>query len=145
MSADRNLPRPVLGDVVWVRFPYDLLKPAPAPKSRPAIILKVHEPVKPGDPWQVTVCPGTSQNLDRVFPHELPGQKSQQPDEYAQMGLSYDTKFDLRFIAVLEYTDKWFSPPPNPRHGRTPKLGSLHPALMPRLLAAHRAARKIKE
>jgi hypothetical protein len=41
-------------------------------------------------------------------------------------GLSYDTKFDLRNMVELPWNDSFFSVPPNPSHGQTPKLGSLH-------------------
>jgi len=139
MTAARIYPRPTVGDVVWVRFPNDLLRPEPAPKPRPALILELRDPAIRGGPWQVAICPGTSQNLDRIYPHELAVQRELHPDEFAQMGLSYDTKFDLRRIAVLEYTSEWFQPPPQPRFGRIPKLGSMHAATVPRLKAAYAA------
>jgi hypothetical protein len=131
-----------VGDVVWARFPYDLLRPAPAPKPRPAIVLRVREPVVKGCPYQVDVCPGTSQNLQRIYAHEFVVERNQHPAEYAQMGLSFDTKFDLRRIATLDYTSEWFQPPPKPRFGANPKLGSMHAASVPRLVAVYKAAHR---
>jgi hypothetical protein len=55
-------------------------------------------------------------------------------------GLTYDTKFDLKQSIDLPYTTEWFSVPPAPPHGQTPKLGVLHPSLVRALQAAFRAA-----
>jgi hypothetical protein len=57
-------------------------------------------------------------------------------------GPSYDTKFDLKQTIDLPYTTKWFSVPPAPPHGRSPKLGTLHASLVRALEAAYRAAAK---
>jgi hypothetical protein len=141
-AAFRAYAPPTVGDVVWTRFPHDLLHPAPAPKPRPAMVLRVRDPIGEGGPCQVDVCPGTSQNLNRIYPHEFPVHREQHPAEYTQMGLSYDTKFDLRRIASLEYTSEWFAPPPKPKFGANPKLGSMHAASVPRLMAAYKAVRR---
>lgn len=133
-----NYPAPGLGDVVWCRFPEQLLKPKVAPKPRPGIVLQVFAPREPGDPFVVHVCPGTSQ-LRGIYAHELLIDRDQHPEEYAPTGLSYSTKFDLRRIATLPYTSEWFEPPPIPRFGANPKMGSLHPATVPRLRACHKA------
>jgi hypothetical protein len=54
-------------------------------------------------------------------------------------GLSYDTKFDLKQAIDLPYTAEWFSVPPAAPHGQIPRLGTLHPSLVPAVQAAYRA------
>ena len=141
MAKPAALPAPRMGDVVWCWFPHDLVRPAKPPKPRPAIVLRVRDPASAGDPHQVDVCYGTSQN-DKLYPGEFEVTKNDHPEEFDSMGLSYDTKFDMGRIATLEYTPEWFSVPPKPKFGRTPKLGALHVATVPRLQAAHRRAKK---
>lgn len=57
-------------------------------------------------------------------------------------GLSYNTKFDLKQTIDLAYTTQWFSVPPAAPHGRSLKLGTLHPFLVRALGAAYRTAAK---
>lgn len=134
----QKFPAPSIGDMVWCLFPEDLIKPKPAPKPRPGIVIQVFDPRKEGDPFVVHICPGTSQ-VRGIYPHELLIDRDQYPDEYAPTGLSYPTKFDLRRIATLPYTSEWFGVPPNPRFGAVPKMGTLHPATVPRLKACYKA------
>jgi hypothetical protein len=133
-------PAPAPGDVVWCRFPEALTKPAPAPKPRPGIVIQAFAPQQEGAPCVVHVCPGTSQ-IKGVYDHELLIDRDQ-AEEFAAAGLSYPTKFDLKRVASLPYTSEWFCPPPNPRFGAIPKLGTLHPATVPRLRACHKAGQR---
>ena len=134
------LPPPRIGDVVWCWFPHDLVRPAKPPKPRPAIVLRVREPAGASAVHQVDVCYGTSQ-LGKLYPSEFTVTEQDHSDEYKSMGLSYDTKFDMARIATLDYTSEWFTTPPKPKFGRTPKLGALHVATLPRLKEALRKAR----
>jgi hypothetical protein len=54
---------------------------------------------------------------------------------YALSGLSFPTKFDLRSVKELPYSEEWF-------RGQTPRPGVLHPGLMRRAKAAFIAARR---
>jgi len=140
--ADRptRWPAPSVGDVVWCRFPEALTKPAPAPKSRPGIIVRAFAPHAEGEPYTVHVCPGTSQ-LKGLYDHELLIDRNQ-AEEFAAAGLSYPTKFDLKRIAALPYTSDWFIPPPNPRFGAIPRLGTLHPSSVVRMQACYKAGQR---
>jgi hypothetical protein len=130
-------PQPTAGDVVLCRFPQNLLKPAPAPKARPAIVLSVYAPL-PGEAcYRVRVCYGTK-NLSRIYPHDCEVTKAQHSAEYHSAGLSYDTKFDMHQALLLPYTSEWFLVPHRPRFGMTPKIGVMHPATVPRLSRAKR-------
>ena len=83
----------------------------------------------------VQVAYGTSQKVSEL----RSGQFAIAPADnqaYAASGLSFPTKFDLRKLVNLPYTDEWFRVPPAPRHGQTPKLGTLHASLVRRLHAA---------
>lgn len=138
-AAPAPFPKPAAADVVLCRFPTDLVHPAPGVKQRPAIVLKVLEPA-PDDAVQafrVVVCYGTS-NRARLYPHEFEITRQEHPDEYARAGLSSDTKFSLRQLVTLPYTDEWFALPRHRLFGQTPKLGELHPQSVPRLTAAYR-------
>lgn len=110
------------GDIVWCRFP-QLPRDVPGPKPRPALVLRVvdHE-----DGFVVTVAYGTSQNLLRLLAGEFAIRRAENRSAYDLAGLSFDTKFDLRNRVDLPWDDAFFSVPPNPAHGQTPKLGSLH-------------------
>jgi hypothetical protein len=61
---------------------------------------------------------------------------------YEVAGLSYDTKFDPRNMVELPWNESFFSVPPNPSHGQTPKLGSLHIGMHRALSAAAQAIRQ---
>lgn len=127
-------PRP--GDIVWCKFPeHASLKPAP--KSRPALVLKVGEIA--GAIW-VQVAYGTSQKVDRLYAGEFAIVPSD-GDAYSISGLSYPTKFNLASTFELPYSEDWFDVPPGAPHGQIPKLGVLHPGLMRRARAAMEAAK----
>ncbi len=130
-------PPPEPGDIVYCRFPLKGI-PGPAPKPRPALVLQVGE--VNGDPC-VAVAYGTSQKIDR--PHS--GEFLISPadgDAFALSGLSFATKFDLRSVKELPYSEEWFRVPPHAPYGQTPRLGVLHPGLMRRAKAAFNAARR---
>jgi len=137
----RPFPAPSPGDVVWCRFPEDLRNPAPGPKARPGIVVRLFAPASQDAPYVVEVCYGTKQ-LRGIYDHELLIARSEHPDEFALAGLSYDTKFDLSKFARLPYTDEWFEIPKLQRYGATPKMGLLHASAVPRLQAAARAGRR---
>lgn len=137
-------PCPVAADVVLCRFPENLRNPAPGPKARPGILLKVLSPL-PAAPsvYRVRVCFATS-NRARLYPHEFEIARQQHPVEYESAGLSDDTKFDLLQDKLLPFDSDWFAEPKFPRFGQTPKLGVLHALSMPRLLTAYAQAEKLR-
>ena len=114
--------QPEPGDIVWCRFP-NRPRDVPGPKPRPALVVCVTEYQ---DGIAVQVAYGTSQKTDRPFAGEFVIRKIENKAAYAMAGLSYDTKFDLRNIVELPWNDSFFTVPPNPQYGQTPKLGSLH-------------------
>jgi len=128
-----ELPDP--GDIVWCWFP-QRPRDAPGPKPRPALVLAITEYE---DGTTVTVAYGTSQNVSKLFAGEFAIRKGEHKTAYEIAGLSYDTKFDLRNKVELPWNESFFAVPPNPAHGRTPKLGSLHVGMMRALEAAAKA------
>lgn len=125
------------GDIVWCRFP-QRPRDVPGPKPRPVLIVAVTEHE---DGIAVTVAYGTSQNLGRLAAGEFVLRKAENKAAYEMAGLSYDTKFDLRNLVELPWNDTFFAVPPNPIHGQTPKLGSLHIGMEHALKAAAKAIR----
>lgn len=126
---------PSPGDIVWCRFPERGL-PGPGPKARPALVLKVGE--AEGRPAAV-VAYGTGRRIDQLYAGEFaitPGDYS----AYEAAGLNAPTKFNLARTSGLDFNDPWFAVPPGAPLGQTPKLGILHPSLVRRAEAAHRAA-----
>lgn len=128
---------PDLGDFVWCRFP-QRPRDVPGPKPRPALVLAVTEHE---DGVVVTVAYGTSQKVQQLAAGEFAIRKAENKAAYALAGLSYDTKFDLRSRVDLPWNDTFFAVPPNPAHGQTPKLGSMHIELERALKAAAKAIR----
>lgn len=124
------------GDIVWCRFP-QRPRDVPGPKPRPALVLAVTEHE---DGIVVTVAYGTSQRMQQLVSGEFAIRKAEHKAAYDLAGLSYDTKFDLRNRVDLPWNDTFFGVPPNPVHGQTPKLGSLHIAMERALKAAVKAA-----
>lgn len=123
------------GDIVWCRFP-QRSRDVPGPKSRPALVVSVTEHE---DGIAVTVVYGTSQKLDRLVAGEFAIHKAANKTADEIAGLSYDTKFDLRNRIELPWDNRFFAVPPNPAHGQTPKLGSLHIGMSRALAAAAKA------
>ena len=130
-------PAPEPGDIVWCRFP-ERPRDKPGPKPRPGLVLRVA--ARP-DGSVVTVAYGTSQGLGRLFAGEFSIRKQQDGVAYTLAGLSYDTKFNFAKALPLPWGDAFFAVAPGSRYGQTPKLGSLHPAMMKAAAAAMRAVR----
>ncbi|MBP1202911.1 hypothetical protein JOD97_000925 [Duganella sp. 1411] len=128
---------PTAGEIVWCHFPDNI---TPRPKPRPALILVVFDDDAPR--FHVQVAYGTSQRTKTLYRGEFSILRSSNPKAYETAGLSYDTKFDLKQMIELPYTTEWFSVPPAAPHGQTPKLGTLHPSLVPAVQAAYRAVMK---
>lgn len=128
---------PAAGEIVWCHFPDNI---TPRPKPRPALILVVFDDDAPR--FHVQVVYGTSQRTTTLHRGEFSILRSSNPKAYETAGLSYDTKFDLKQTIELPYTSEWFSVPPAAPHGQTPKLGTLHPSLVPAVQAAYRAVMK---
>jgi hypothetical protein len=130
-------PLPAPGDIVYCRFPEALGKPGPKP--RPALLTGLAE-FEDGTKG-VVVAYGTSQKTHQLLAGEFVIAPSE-GEAYRAAGLSFATKFDLRKLVTLPYTDEWFRVPPVPLHGQIPRLGILHPSLMRRAQAAFDAASK---
>jgi hypothetical protein len=133
----RNFALPDVGDIVWCWFPHQGFAKS-GPKPRPALVVDVG--VSHENP-AVEVIYGTSQKLEKLFPGEF----AITPDDggaYALSGLSYPTKFNTQRSVFLPYNDVWFAPAPGAAYGQTPKLGVLHPSLLPRVAAAVRKKRR---
>ena len=130
------LPEP--GDIVWCRFP-DRARDVAGLKPRPALVIAVAEYT---DGASVTVAYGTSQKLNRLVAGEFAIRKAENLAAYTAAGLSYDTKFRLGDALELPWSDEFFTVPPSPRHGQTPKLGTLHPSLMKAFASAAKSRGK---
>ena len=131
-----NSPEP--GDIVWCWFP-QRPRDVPGPKPWPALVLTVtaHE-----DGIVVRVAYGTSQKLDRLSTGEFAIRKAEHLAAYALAGISFDTKFDLNHTLDMPWNERFFSVPPEARHGQSPKLGSLHIGMKKALEAAARAVKR---
>lgn len=134
-------PEPSAGDFVWCRFPEDLDLTAGS-KPRPALILTVFEDDAPC--YRVRVAYGTSQKTRKLYSGEFVIAEADQP-AFKVSGLSYTTKFNLKRSAELPYSDEWFAVPPAIPYGQIPKLGLLHPSLMPKLRGAWEAVSGSKD
>lgn len=127
-------PLPALGDIVYCRFP--ARKDIPAAKPRPALVVALVE-FDDGSRG-VHVAYGTSKRVSELYAGEFAITPTD-GSAYTHSGLSYPTKFDLRALADLPYTDTWFRVPPAQPFGQSPKLGILHPSLVRRAQAASNA------
>jgi len=124
---------PTAGEIAWCHFPDKI---HPRPKPRPALILAVFDDDAPA--FVVRVAYGTSQRTTELQRGEFAILRERNPAAYEAVGLSYDTKFDLRQTIDLPYTAEWFSVPPAAPHGEKPILGTLHPSLVRAVEAAFR-------
>jgi hypothetical protein len=127
---------PAAGDIVWCHFPDNI---HPHAKPRPALILAVFDD-HPAQ-FDVRIVYGTSKRTTTLHRGEFAILRERNPVAFEVSGLSYDTKFNLRQVLDLPYTDEWFSVPPTAPHGQRPKLGILHPSLMRALEAAYKVSR----
>jgi hypothetical protein len=109
----------------------------PRPKPRPALILTVFDDDAPQ--FHLRVAYGASQRTTALHSGEFSILHPCNPAADEVAGLSYDTKFNLKQAIDLPYSTEWFSVPPTAPHGQTPKLGTLHPSLVPAVQAAYRA------
>ena len=135
-SLVRLWPAPNPGDIVWCHFPQ--VPGTPGPKPRPALVVAVDDSNKKN--VRVEVAYGTSQKTNRLYPGEFLISKLDNLDAYKLAGLSYDTKFDLNRTFQLPYNSDWFGVAPTPL-GQNPRLGTLHPSLVPALSAAYAKTR----
>ena len=132
-------PLPAPGDIVYCRFPEEI--GVPGPKPRPALVTDI---VEFADGTKgVRVAYGTTKRVTELLAGEF-SIRTSDAAAWRMAGLSYDTKFDLGRRQDLPYTDEWFRVPPSPRHGQTPKLGTVHPGIMRRIEAAYRAVAGIE-
>jgi hypothetical protein len=132
-------PPPEIGEIVYCRFPENLGRPGPKP--RPALVISIGT-FEDGT-LAVRLAYGTSQDISDLHAGEfviLPTDG----EAYRVSGLSFATKFDLRQLVDLPYTDEWFRVPPAPLFGETPKMGLLHPSLMHRAEAAFSATKPLR-
>lgn len=134
--AARFFALPDVGDIVWCWFPYEGFG-NPGPQPRPALVIDVGAL---RDAPAVEVIYGTRQKLSQIYPGEFAITPAD-GGACALSGLSYPSKFNTRRSIFLPYNDAWFAPAPGAPYGQTPKLGVLHPSLMPRLAAAARRRR----
>ena len=131
----KTFPVPSPGDIVWCRFP-QVEGIHPGPKPRPALILAVDEQAAP---IRVRVAYGTSRGIHDLATWEF----RIGPEDgaaFGASGLSLPTKFSMRQVVVLDYTELWFSIAPGQPARATPRLGVLHPALVSRARLAFEAA-----
>jgi len=89
------------GELVYCRFPEALGKPGPKP--RPALVTGLAE-FEDGTKG-VVVAYGTSQKTHQLHAGEFLIAPSE-PEAYRVAGLSFATKFDLRKLVILPYTDE---------------------------------------
>lgn len=129
-------PEPAAGELVWCHFPDHI---HPRPKPRPALVLAVFDDDEPE--FHVQVAYGTSQRTTVLYRGEFAILQARHPAAYQAAGLSYDTQFGLRNTLDLPYNTVWFSVPPKAPHGQNPKLGTLHPSMVPAVQAAYLAAK----
>lgn len=123
---------PQAGDIMWCRFPRDLHL-TPGRKPRSALVLTVFDDAAPE--YRVRVVYGTSRKTDRLYAGEFLISVTD-GDAYRLAGLSYTTKFNLKRSVELPYNDEWFGVPPGAPRGQIPRIGVLHPSLLPRVRAA---------
>ena len=124
------------GAIVWCRFPQAGISD-PGPKPRSALVVRTG--VIDGQP-AVEVAYGTSQKVDRLFPGEFLI-TPEDGEAFRLSGLSHPTKFDLSRRLELPFNKRWFGVAPGAPFGQTPQMGFLHPALVRRASAAHKATK----
>lgn len=132
----RHWASPAPGDIVWCLFP-QVPDSDPGPKPRPALVMGVETRE---DGVVVRVAYGMSQHVSRLKTGEVAITQDKHPAAYALAGLAYDTKFDLKVIVELPWSDRYFKVPLRNRHGNTPKIGTLHATVLRAVAAAYRAA-----
>jgi hypothetical protein len=132
----RHWTSPAPGDIVWCLFP-EVPDIDPGPKPRPALVVSV-ETREDGN--VVRVAYGTSQNVSILKTGEVAITQEKHQAAYELAGLAHDTKFDVKVIVDLPWSDRYFKAPLRNRHGNTPKIGTLHATVLRAVEAAYRAA-----
>jgi hypothetical protein len=135
MSSLGKLPTP--GDIVWCLFP-ELPELNPGPKPRPALVFGVTEKT---DGAIVRVVYGTSKQLSKLKTGEVSICKAKSPEGYRAAGLSYDTKFNMKAIVDLPWTERFFRSAPGAPYGVSPKIGTLHASLVRTFALAYEATK----
>ena len=133
----RTFDAPEPGDIVYCCFPESGV-PGRGPKPRPALVLQVG---LIDEITHVRVAYGTSKKTDDLRSGEFLI-ASNEAAAYAASGLACTSSFDLGRSVELPYNEAWFRVPPKGLHGRSPKLGVLHPSLMRRAQAAFESTKK---
>lgn len=96
-----TLPTPY--EIVWCRFPDDLLAPEPSPKARPALVRAVG--VLDDGSGDVEVVYGTTNLKLHSRPYDLVISKA---SEMNSCGLYRATRFDLDLSVWLPWSTDWF-------------------------------------
>lgn len=114
-----------VGDVVWVRFPFDERENHPANVTHPCLILELD------DAGRMLVAYGTSQHTSDVLEHEvLVDHQSCGPEALAEMGLTKDTRFCLKRRKWVPMTGQFISK----------RIGHIPRRLLNRFMRAAKAA-----
>ncbi|OTA18628.1 hypothetical protein Xbed_03073 [Xenorhabdus beddingii] len=127
----RFKPLPMIGDIVWCRFPYEV--GTPGPKPRPALVLNTLN-----NDHAVLVVYGTTQKTDRVYPGEFV--IGPDIDGWEMSGLVQETKFNLGATVSIPFDSDWFDVAPLIfKNSPLPKLGVIPPLAIPLLQRAYRS------
>jgi len=124
-------PLPSPGDVLCCHFPNFDPKEDTA-KERPCLVISVMDTATP---VRLRVAYGTTQKVEAAGRGDFIVEKKK---HLTAAGLFYKTRFSLRNICVLDYTEHWFrrAPLPGGLTASTPKMGVLAPELIPLLQRA---------
>lgn len=88
----------------------------------------------------VKIAYGTSKKVSSLKSGEFAITRATHPAAFELAGLAFDTKFDCKQVIDLPWSERYFKVPPHPRHGQTPKLGTLHPSVYHAAQTAFKAA-----
>jgi hypothetical protein len=110
----------------------------PGPKPRPALVFGV---IEKSDGAIVRVVYGTSKQLNNLRTGEVAICQLLSPEGYRTAGLSYDTKFNMKTIVDLPWTERFFRTAPGTPYGSSPKIGTLHASLVRTFALAYEATK----
>jgi len=91
-------------DIVWCRFPEDLMEPKPGPKPRPGLIRAVRRQKSTNEIW-VSVTYGTSKLKTESRPLDLFVTNA---EDMVSAGLPQATRFDLDACVTLPWAEEFF-------------------------------------
>lgn len=91
-------------DIVWCRFPEDLMNPKPGPKPRPGLVRAVRKKKDTGDIW-ISVTYGTSKLKTESRPLDLFVTNA---EDMVTAGLPQATRFDLDACVTLPWASEFF-------------------------------------